>query len=568
MIVATAGHVDHGKTRLIQRLTGVDTDRLPEEKTRGLTIDLGFAYQEVEEGRVLGFVDVPGHEKFIRNMLAGVGAIDFALLVVAADDGPMPQTAEHLAILDLLGISKGALVLSKIYRVEGERQRAVQQQIRALAAETAFAGAPLFPVSAETGEGIPALRDHLAGTAREHRPAEAHGNFRLAVDRCFSLPGTGLVVTGSVFSGSVTRGDRLTLLPGGQAVRLRGLHAQNREAETGRMGQRCALNLAGESLRKSAIRRGDWLVAGDAGFTTRRLDVRLRVPTRGRPLDHLTTAHLHLAASDVTCRIALLEAQSIQPGGTARARLHADKPLGAVCGDRFILRDASARRTLAGGRVIDPLPPGRRRASPDRLAYLDGMELAAAEQALERCLEASPSGIDLAGFARRRNLTPAEAAALCQEVPMVESGAGAAHWGIAPAHWQALLAALEQALDCWHRERPERLGASAEALARLLPSATSASLTTAALLELLRQGKAARRGAVFHRPGHRASLPPADNNLWRRVEPALARGGLRPDTLGELVDSKRASRGRAASQFDRQASRRRCCALCGWRCSD
>ena len=254
MIVGTAGHIDHGKTALVRALTGVDTDRLKEEKARGISIDLGFAYLPLEDGQVLGFVDVPGHERFVRNMLAGATGIDFALLVIAADDGVMPQTREHLAILDLLGVAQGLVVLTKIDLVDADWRAAVEEDIRATLQDTALAEAPLMAVSSATGEGIDALRRALVGAISEHSPRRAHGRFRLAIDRCFSLSGAGTVVTGAVMSGEVKVGDRVVVSPGGLEARVRSIHAQNRPAERGVAGERCALNLTGEGISR---RRSD-----------------------------------------------------------------------------------------------------------------------------------------------------------------------------------------------------------------------------------------------------------------------------------------------------------------------
>ncbi|HET6221758.1 MAG TPA: selenocysteine-specific translation elongation factor [Dongiaceae bacterium] len=250
MIVGTAGHIDHGKTALVRALTGIDADRLPEEKARGITIDLGFAYRPIEGGETLGFVDVPGHERFVHNMLAGAVGIDFVLFVVAADDGPMPQTREHLQILDLLGLTNGIVALTKIDLATPERVSDVSQQVRALLASTGLAGAEILPVSSVTGAGVAALEERLLGVAANLPLRPASGHFRLAVDRCFTLAGAGTVVTGTVFAGQVAVGDHLLLSPSGLAARVRGIHAQNRAAERGRAGQRCAINLAGPHIDK------------------------------------------------------------------------------------------------------------------------------------------------------------------------------------------------------------------------------------------------------------------------------------------------------------------------------
>lgn len=536
MIVATAGHVDHGKTALIRALTGVDTDRLPEEKSRGLSIDLGFAYHDIGDGRVVGFVDVPGHAKFIRNMLIGVGAIHFALFVVAADDGPMPQTVEHLAILDLLAVPRGALVLSKVDAVEPDRAWRVSQQIRDMVAGTGLAEAPLFSVSSVTGQGISELKRHIEDVAAGFDPPSPSGNFRLAVDRRFTLPGVGLVVTGPVLSGMVGQGDRLFHPPSGVAVRVRALRVQNRVAAVGQMGERCALNLAGADLGKADIGRGDWLTAERAATTTRRLDVRLGIPSGAPPLKHWSAAHLHLAAADVMCRVALLEYDALAPGQSGLGRLYAERDLVAARGDKFILRDQSARATIAGGGVVDPRPPARGRASPARLVYLEAMGEPDAQRALARALVVAPEGVDLDGFLRGWNLTPQEASVVIGQVTMVEVGRGNDHWGVEQGHWERLSTALAATLDQWHDRYPERLGASARQLGRLLPRRLPEILVVAALTALVAREVVARRGAVYHRPTHKARLSSDDERLWRTIRPLLFADGLRPPPLGDLTE--------------------------------
>ena len=367
MIVATAGHVDHGKTSLVRALTGIDTDRLPEEKQRNLTIDLGFAYVPLEDGGVLGFVDVPGHERFIRNMLCGVAAVDYALVVVAADDGVMPQTEEHLAILDLLGVEAGAVAITKTDRVDPGRVDEVAEEVELYLDETRLAGAACFPVSSVDGSGMDALKAHLESVAHTVRRRPAGGHFRLAVDRAFTVVGAGLVVTGTAFSGSVSVDDRLLLSPARIPVRVRGIHAQDRKAERGRAGERLALNIVGQSLGRDDVARGDWVVEEAAHLPARRIDATVRILSdETRPVAHWTPVHVHLAAADVTGRLALLEARSLAPGESGLAQLVLDRPIGAMHGDRFVLRDQSgdahrrrrngSRRAAAGARTRPPSP--------------------------------------------------------------------------------------------------------------------------------------------------------------------------------------------------------------------
>ena len=352
MIVGTAGHIDHGKTALVKALTGVDADRLAEEKARGITIELGFAYADLGAGSVTGFVDVPGHEKFVHTMLAGAGGIDLALLVVAADDGIMPQTREHLAILDLLGIRRGMVALTKSDLAGPERLAALRAEIAELLAPTGLDGAPVFPVSSLTGAGIPALRDALARAEAETAARATGDRFRMAIDRSFTLAGAGTVVTGTVLSGRVATGDQVTLSPSGLPARVRGIHAQNRKADQGLAGQRCALNLAGEAITREAIHRGDLALDPVLHAPTQRIDVTLRVLAgEPKPLATWFPARLHLGAAETGARIVPLQGP-LGPGKSGLAQIVLDRPVAAAFGERFILRDTSARRTIGGGEMI------------------------------------------------------------------------------------------------------------------------------------------------------------------------------------------------------------------------
>ncbi|MDF5823038.1 selenocysteine-specific translation elongation factor [Pseudomonas aeruginosa] len=347
MIVGTAGHIDHGKTSLLRALTGIEGDRRPAERQRGITIDLGYLYADLGDGSPTGFIDVPGHERFVHNMLAGASGIDCVLLVVAADDGLMPQTREHLAIVELLGIRRALVALTKIDRVEPQRVQQVRTQVEHLAGLRPAGASPIFPLSSSTGEGVAALREALGGLAGEVRERSREGYFRLAVDRAFSVAGSGIVVTGTAFSGQVAVGDELLLGNAGRPVRVRGLHAQNRPAQQAWAGQRVALNIAGERLALEQIQRGDWLLQAALHAPTTRVDIDFRLlPDELRDFTHWTPVHLHLGTQDVTGRLALLEGEQLEPGHRAFAQLVLNAPIQALHGDRLVLRDQSAQRTL------------------------------------------------------------------------------------------------------------------------------------------------------------------------------------------------------------------------------
>jgi selenocysteine-specific elongation factor len=536
LIVATAGHVDHGKTRLVEALSGVDTDRLSEEKQRGLSIDLGFAYAPLAAGGVLGFVDVPGHEKFIRNMVAGVGAIDYALLVIAADDGPMPQTLEHLAILDLLGVARGAVAVTKIDMVSAERRAAALRAARAAVHGGALDGAEIFPLSTVTGEGVAELKAHLEEAARAFAAEPPHGRFRLAVDRVFTVTGAGLVVTGSVYSGRAAVGDRLTLSPAGAEVRVRALHVHDAAAAEARRGERAALNLAGPGARRGDIKRGDWLVHPAAHAPTRRIDARLHVlPSEAKPFRHDTPAHLHLGALDAPCRVAVLDGREIAPGESGLVQIVCNRPIVAHARDRLILRDQSARRTVAGGRIVDPFGPERGRARAPRLAQLAAMDCEAHEAALTALLPFASGGLDLSRFALARNLDDAESATLFAAADMVMAGAPGALAGMSRGHWRRLREGISAALADWHRDDPQALGPNESELRRRFPERPLAQLFNATVAELIAAGTLRRRGTVLHLPEHKAELAAADQTMWRRILPLLEAGGLRPPVIHDMA---------------------------------
>ena len=536
MIVATAGHVDHGKTLLLKALTGVDTDRLPEEKQRGLSIDLGFAYTDLGDGCSLGFVDVPGHEKFIRNMLAGVAGIDFALLVIAADDGPMPQTLEHLAILDLLGVSRGAVALSKIDKASPEQIDKVTREIEVLLKSSQLVNAPIYPVSGLSRLGVNNLRNHLETTSRKMTQKDAGGNFRLAIDRRFTVPGAGIIVTGSVFSGSTRVGNSLVLTPQGVDVRVRSIHAQNQPSETGSAGQRCALNITGADLDLAKISRGDWLVSGSAHAPTQRFDALLKVSANeNHALKHWTSAHLHLGAASVTCRVVMLEDKSIAPGHSGLVQVVLDQPIGALCVDRFILRDQSAQRTIAGGTIVDPFSPARGRAIPNRIAWLHAMGQKATEDSLVQLLALSHRGLDLGRFAQAWNLTKEEIAVLLKSILIKIVHMDGTSWGFSIEHWDAYTQLLISTVTDWHSEFPETQGPQEYELGRRVTTKVPFAILRYAIREHIKACKLVRRGTIVHAPEHQAQPSADDLALWKRVSPLLQNTNLRPPLINDLA---------------------------------
>ena len=552
MIIATAGHVDHGKTTLVHALTGVDTDRLAEEKRRGMTIDLGFAYADVDPdpsaaaaghgSEPLGFVDVPGHERFVRNMLAGVAAVDAALLVVAADDGPMPQTREHLAILALLGVPQLVVALTKADRVGADRLAEARLELAALLADGPYARAPVFLLATPSGGGVPALRQHLVEAARRLAARPVVGHFRLAVDRSFTLAGAGRIVTGAVLSGRVQVGDAVRVSPHGTAARVRSLQAQNQRADAAHAGQRCALNLIGPELKRADPVRGDWLVAAAAHAPTDRLDVWLQVlASEARPLTERARLQVHLGAAAVNATVSALDAAALAPGREGWARLLLDRPVASVHGDRFILRDAAANRSVAGGRVVDPFGPARGRSRPARLLQLAALALPDPAQALSALLDRSPDGIDLAHFARGRNLRADELDPLLHALAVQRIASEAGPLGLSAAHSQTWRDRVLATLDDWHAQQPASLGPDEPALCAGLggvggvASAPARAVLRATLAALVEGGFVVREGLRHRRSGHQAQLADTDRALLARVVAQLQPAGLRPPIVGELA---------------------------------
>jgi len=539
VILATAGHIDHGKTALIRALTGVDADRLPEEKRRGLTIDLGFAYSTLPDGTELGFVDVPGHERFLSNMLAGVLSIDRVLLVVAADDGPRPQTLEHLDILQLIEVGEVTGVVTKIDRVERARTEAVAAEVEALLVAAGFPQPAIFSLSSRTGEGISALAGHLQKSAQaaahSRRAASPSGLFRMPIDRAFTLPGIGLVVTGTIAAGKVAPGERMVISPAGSPVRVRGLHGHNRPIETAAAGERCAVNVAGSFPEGGELRRGDWIVAAERHAPTTRLDLSLRISRDAEaPLRDGLPIHLHLGTTDTVGRVAVLGAREIAPGDTGFVQIDLEHPVGALGGDRAVLRDHAARRTLAGGRVVDPFAPRQGRRQPARLGVLEALARTDPAQALDRLL-AVKGVVDLSAFALARNLTPSELDRLTEGGDHLRVGPARAPVAVTSERLELLGENIIEALGAWHHAQPDALGPSRPALIAQLRGEAPEAALEAALARLAAAGRVARQGPIWRLPEHQPRLTRSDERLWERLCPLLAAEDLRPPRIRELA---------------------------------
>ncbi|QKJ85083.1 Selenocysteinyl-tRNA-specific translation factor [Paramixta manurensis] len=499
MIIATAGHVDHGKTALLQAITGVNADRLPEEKRRGMTIDLGYAYWPQPDGRVLGFIDVPGHEKFLANMLSGIGGIDRALLVVACDDGMMAQTREHLAILQLIGRPALTVALTKADRVAAERVTELEQQVRQLTQQAGWQTVDCFVTSVADGRGIDALRHHLSQLPERIRTAERR--FRLAIDRAFTINGAGLVVTGTALDGEVRVGDHLWLTGANRAVRVRGIHAQNQPAHDAHGGQRIALNLTGD-IAKAEVTRGAWLLENRRESGSERVIVALESL---QPLKQWQPLHIHHAARHITGRVSLLEG--------CLAELVLDEPLWLADNDRLILRDINARQTLAAARVILLSPPKRGKRQPDTLQWLHQLAQAKDDaEVLRLYLQQQPWHID--DLAWSRQLT---ASALAQRISALNPIQADDYLipGETAHEWKARLAAT---LESFHHNHNDQPGVGGDRLRRMALPHQPAALVMSLINSMVADKSLANSGGWLHLPTFNIAFTPQEEALWQRAE--------------------------------------------------
>jgi selenocysteine-specific elongation factor len=553
MIVGLAGHIDHGKTALVKALTGVAGDRLKDEKARGITIDLGFAYMPTRSGRPIGFIDVPGHERFVHTMLAGASGVDFALLTIAVDDGIMPQTLEHLAILDLLGIDRGAVVLTKADLASSESIEHLVRQAKALIAATTLAHAEVLTVSALTGAGVDALRAHLEEAAVAVRDRTSGRRFRLAVDRVFTLSGVGVVATGTVLSGSVHLGDRIQLSPSGLFARVRSLHAQNRPAEAAHAGERCALNLSGPGITKDAIQRGDVALDPELHAPTDRIDARIHVlPTEKKPVGQWFPVRLHHASAEAGARIVLFDDKPIAPGEEANVQLVLDRPIAAASHDRFVVRDVSAQRTLGGGLFLDLRAKARGRRTLEKREQRAALALADPSASFAALLETPPFAFDLAALARDRALSAERRDQLVSELGLVILETGDSKIALTRERWALFASTTLERIGAYHAENPDLQGLGREQLRVSSQPKLPKPAFNVALKKLADLRQLVLDGAFVRLPSHEAQLAPEDRAAWEAVAPLL--GGaqrFRPPRVRDLA----AATGRAEKDLRRALKR-------------
>jgi selenocysteine-specific elongation factor len=538
-VLGTAGHIDHGKTALVRALTGVDTDRLPEEKARGITIELGFAPLDLPGGARVGVVDVPGHEALVRTMVAGASGIDLVLLVVAADEGVMPQTREHVAICELLGVTRGIVALTKVDLAGEELAALAEADVTQHLAATSLAGAPVVRVSSVTGAGIDALRAALAAALRGAEPRTPRsGPPRLPIDRAFAARGFGSVVTGTLIGGALALGDAVEILPGGRRARIRGLQHHGAPCTSVLAGARCAVNLQGVELAELA--RGQVLTRPDAFAATGALDVDLVWLPVAAPVRGSAAAELLSGTAERRARVAPIGGERLLPGSRGFARVHVEgEPLPLLPGDRFILRGFARTpmggSIVGGGVVLDVAPPRRRRSDPELLRELE--ILARGEPASGLALRIRRSGLAGSPAERLRRETGLAPAPLAEALAALRAAGealptAAGTW-LSAAAAAGLEARLAAAVDAFHAKEPLLPGMPAAALRGSLPENVPADAAALALARLASRGEIQSEGDLVRRPGHRALLPEQDREHAERILREAERYGLEPPSLRE-----------------------------------
>ena len=548
MIIATAGHVDHGKTSLIKQLTGVETDRLDEEKRRGLSIDLGFAYRKPvsENDKVLGFIDVPGHQRFINTMISGVSGIDVGMLVVAADDGIMPQTLEHLDIMHLLGIQEFVGVITKTDRADPSRIETVAKEVAGLLEKYQNNAVEIFPVSNISGEGIEVLQSWLDQRLEVHKVKVPQGYFRLSIDRSFNLKGIGLVVTGTVMAGEISEGDTVRLLPQEIDLRIRGLHVQDEPATHAESGARCALNLSGD-IEKTHINKGDWLVGQGAEGASNTFIAKvqfLETPVKRR---HGMPFKLYLGARHIPAKLGFFSGEADQQ----LVQIITEEPVCCCRGERFILRDYSEKFLLGGGKVLDPAAQRIRKLSSDYTNVLSALDEDDFAQSLNQLLIKEEAVIDFEAYKSAWNLSDSEACDFLQKAGLEDelefpqtSDIG---FALSRKRWQSMPDQIFKKVKDWQGKNTDKLGIPLADLGKLLEGNFDTRLIPAVLNVLTGKGVAGNKleviGGLVKQTGFRAGMSDKVKEHWQQVELILQKQGLEIPLISEL-ENKTGTRGR------------------------
>jgi selenocysteine-specific elongation factor len=539
-IIGTAGHIDHGKTSLVKALTGQDTDRLKEERERGISIELGFAHLDLPDGTRAGVVDVPGHERFIRTMLAGAHGMDIVLFTVAADDGVMPQTVEHLDILHLLGVTRAIFVITKADLATAARVAEVERQIQRLAAGTTLAGSPVVPFSFTTGEGRERILDETSRAVRLIDRGRPSGYFRIPVDRVFVLRGHGVVVTGTALQGEIKAGDRVRRLPGGELLRIRSLQVHGQPVPSATWGQRVALNLSGP--QRVSLERGDMLCDERLATTTSRFDGSLEVRTTAAVIANHQRVRIHIGTAETFGKVVVLGPRdSVVPGDSAFCQMVLTKPLPVLRGDHFVVRDETAQRTLGGGSVLHPWARAHRRNEAQLVATLEMLEsgdLAAVTGIFLDDHDEFASPISL--ICEFLNVRVEDADDGLRDAAGIKTiRVDGEDLFTTARKWNSLTEALVTALRAFHGENPLEQGQDMEALRESLLPGASSRLFRAFVETVEKNGAVVREANRLRLPGHRVSLVDEDRRIAEQITRLLGINPLAPPDLAQIVRETR-----------------------------
>ncbi len=540
LILGTAGHVDHGKTSLVKALTGIDTDRLKEEKERGITIELGFASLSLPNGIRIGIVDVPGHEKFVKNMVAGAGGIDVVALVIAADEGIMPQTREHLEICSLLGIKTGLVALTKTDMVDKEWIDLVTEDIRGFLKGTFLESAPIVPVSAVTGSGLPHFVSTLEQVVSGIRKEEDSGHFRLPVDRVFTMRGFGTVVTGTLISGKASAGDIVEVLPGKRAAKIRGIQVHNEPAESAEAGQRTAVNLQG--IEREAVERGDVLAHQGIFEPTLRIDVFFQLLSSApKKLKNRSLVRFHSGTREIISRIILLDRDEILPGQSAFAQIIFESPGVNMTGDRFVARSYSPVRTIGGGSVLDPLPRKHKRFVPEILAQmkvlLDGPEMECIAAMIDR---AGHAGVSVNRLSIRTGISTGKLRAHLEKLKtagkVILLDAEEVRF-VSLSCYRDLQNRILQEIHSYQERFPLKTGISKEELKSSQGGGLDTRLFQLVLRDLEKNSRLLSEKEIVHTPEHTVHLKGELEDVRHKIERIYDDAGLTPPSLKELMEA-------------------------------
>jgi selenocysteine-specific elongation factor len=547
VIVGTAGHIDHGKSALVEALTGTHPDRLEEEKCRGITIDLGFAFLE-ENGVRLGFVDVPGHERFVSNMLAGAGGVDLVLLVVAADESIKPQTREHFEICRLLGVKRGLVALTKSDLADTDTAGLVRLEVEEYLRGSFLEGAPIVPVSSKTRAGLPELKSELLSAANQAASKDTARYFRLPIDRAFAVKGFGAVVTGTLISGSVATGDEVELFPGGQRLRVRGLQSGGKSEARAEAGQRTAVNLAG--IEHTALRRGMVLTVPGKFRTSRRIDVRLELLRSAPKLKQRARVHFHAGTTETIAEVLFHGASDLASGRSAFAQLRLQDEVLVLPGDRFIIRQFSPVTTIGGGVVLDPLARRPTIRDAHRVQFLETIEKGNPEAILAAMTERATLGVGLEEIVARTGWLEEEirtSVTKLGEAKQIKIAAAEPLLLVASKSFEDVLQKIAARIERFHKENPLLPGISREDLRASLGRRFRTETFRAALEELLAEKKFESHGEIVKRAGAAITLDPDEARAKEQIERAFFDAGLTVPAVKEVlsklpVEAKRAER--------------------------